>query len=102
MKKNITKSKTIIYVVGDHGPEHNSIISIHRTKEGALNAFQEHRKYLLESAKDSLERCKKRSDDEFMVEIYEREVKNLKEEDPEKIDNYPQETPYLHKKELKD
>lgn len=28
-----------VYVVGHHGPEHNVLISIHKTRKGALNAW---------------------------------------------------------------
>ncbi len=28
-----------VYIVGDYGPEHNAIKSVHRTKTGALKAW---------------------------------------------------------------
>jgi len=80
-----------VYLVGDQGPEHNSIISIHKTKEGAIKVFQARRMKLLEEAKEGL----KREASGYMKEMYETIVKNLNEKDPDKIDNYPQETPYI-------
>lgn len=87
---NKIKKQEKIYVVGDHGPEHNSILSIHKTKKGALNAWDKLRKELLNDSKDAL-----KNSDKFGKEMYSRIVKNLSCKKPEKIDNYPQETPYI-------
>lgn len=86
-----------VYLVGHNGPEHNSVISIHKTKEGALKSWNEIRKELLNDAKKSLKRA-----DKAIKEMYERMVKNLSCTDPKKIDNYPQETPYIQEKEIQD
>ena len=79
-----------IYIVGDHGPEHNSIIGIHKTHEGALKAWDKHRLQLLKDAKSFLEKGITRD-----KEMWRGIVKNLSCKDPEKIDNYPHETPYI-------
>ena len=89
------KVNQIVYVVGDHGPEHNSISSIHKTYKGAFKAWNEIRKSLLTNAKDSLKRS-----DKFSKEMYKRMVKNLSSEDPETIENYPHETPYINEHKL--
>ena len=51
-----------IYLVGDYGPEHNSIKSAHRTKAGALKAWNSHRLSLLHNAKQSLKGSKTEKD----------------------------------------
>jgi len=91
--KGWEKDEKKIFIVGDYGPEHYTIISIHKTKEGALKTWNKHRLELLEQAKESLERNKK--DHQEIREMYERMVKNLSEEDPETIDNGAHNTPFL-------
>ena len=86
-----------VYVVGDCGPEHNSVLSIHKNRDKALGAWNKLRLELLNNAKDYL---KKR--DKFGKDMYKRMVKNLSCKDPEKIDNYPHETPYINEYELKE
>ena len=78
-----------VYLVGDSGPEHNSIHSVHRTYEGALKAWEELRLQLIENAKSFLE------SDTLNKEMWQRIVNNLSCRDPKKIDNYPHETPYI-------
>lgn len=84
-----------VYVVGDDGPEHNSVASIHRSYKGAFNAWDVLRKKLLAEAKEFLKRAKLGRD------MYEAIIKNLSCKNPEKIDNYPHETPYIREYELK-
>ena len=80
-----------VYLVGDNGPEHDSVRSIHKTRAGALKAWNELRLELLEEAKERLgsENC-------TFKELWQEMVKNLECEDPDKIDNYPHDTPYIH------
>jgi hypothetical protein len=78
-----------VYVVGDCGPEHDSLRSIHKTRKGALKAWNELRLELLGKVKSSLK------DEKSGNEMWERIIKNLSCKDPEKIDNYPHETPYV-------
>jgi len=89
-----------VYLVGDCGPEHNELRSIHFTYKGALKAFDELRIELIESALEGLNFSLMECGDSYGVEMYCRMMKNLYELDPKKIDNYPQETPYLGKMEL--
>lgn len=86
-----------IYLVGNNGPEHNIVNGVFDTYEKALKKFHELRIELLEEAQE-------RSEDKdllFSREMYNQIIENLEEEDPEKIDNYPQETPYIQEEELK-
>lgn len=84
-----------LYVVGDYGPEHNSIGSIHKTYKGAFKAWNKLRLGLLRHAKSFLK------GNETDRDMFEEMVKKLSCRDPKKIDNYPQETPYIHEYELK-
>jgi len=87
-----------VYIVGDDGPEHNNVISIHKTYNGALKGWNERRLELLKDAISSLRRTKREG--KHWCEMYERMVKNLSCKDPEKIDNYPHETPYIRQMEI--
>lgn len=87
--------KMKVFAVGDHGPEHNTIRSIHKTKEGALKAWNELRLELLEMAKSFLK-------NDYSREMWQEMVDNLSCEDPEKIDNYPHETPYVREYEVEE
>lgn len=84
-----------VYVVGDSGPEHNSVESIHTTWKGALRAWNKLRLFLLGQAKEFSKRYPKE-------EMWQRMVKNLSCKDVEKIDNYPHETPYIREYEAKE
>ena len=85
-----------VYVVGHDGPEHNTIRSIHRTYEGALKAWNELRIELLQRAQSFLEK------ETRSKEMWQRMVENLSCEDPEKIDNYPHETPNIREYEVEE
>jgi len=87
-----------VYTVGDDGPEHNNVISLHKTYDGAFQAWNERRQELLKEARSSLRRCKKRG--KHWRDIWEPMVKSLSCKDPEKIDNYPHETPYIREMEI--
>lgn len=88
--------KKIIYVVGDCGPEHNSIFCIHETFKEASKSWNKLRRELLRQAKYHMKRS-----DKFSREMFERTVKNLSCKNYKLIDNYPHETPYIHEYELK-
>lgn len=89
-----------VFAVGDDGPEHNWICSIHKTYEGALKAWNEHRLELLREAEESLDYAK--SKEKIWIDMYASSVKKLSCEDPEKIDNYPHKTPYLRAYEVRE
>jgi hypothetical protein len=116
---------TKVYLVGEAGCEHEMLIGIYANKEKALVAFQEHRLELLKDAKRGFEYSKESAKqmlkenknyegkpwDENMIKYLKNEaengddmyldmIKKLSEEDPEKIDNYPHDTPYLRTEEV--
>ena len=123
----MTKTITKVYIVGHHGPEHNEIRSIHKTYEMALKEWNELRLELLDDGKHGLQSSKedakrrvetgKWQDDkpleqdsiDYFKKIAEEGedisidiVKNLSCEDPEKISNFPHETPYIEEREVVD
>jgi len=83
-----------IYVVGHHGPEHNQIISIHKSREGAVKAWNKVRLRLLNEAKRLAKSSK------YDHGMWSEMIKNLSCKDPDKIDNYPHETPHINMREL--
>lgn len=114
-----------VYLVGEAGCEHDMLIAIYADRSKALVAFNEHRLELLGDAKAGLQRSKedaaerlktgtwfdgeKISEDsmehfeKIAVEgepMYAEMIKKLSEEDPDKIDNYPHDTPYLMEEEV--
>lgn len=93
----MTHTVTKVFIVGDDGPEHNSISSVHRTHACALKAWNELRLELLGKAKSYLD-----DKDPFGTDLWRELVKNLSCEDPDKIDNYPWETPYIREYEVKE
>ena len=120
-----SKDKEIVYVVGNCGPEHDTLEGIYRNKVDAMKAFEEIRLSLLEEAKhmllwsieDAKEHLKKgewfdgKKFDEGNIayfkdiaengsDMYKEIISRLSETDPAKIDNYPQETPYIREEEL--
>lgn len=84
-----------VYVVGDHGPEHNHIRSIHKTYKGALREWNKLRLELLRKARSFMKK------DKFDKEMWKRMIKNLSCRNPKKIDNYPHETPFIEEWEVK-
>lgn len=83
-----------IYIVGHHGPEHNEVISIHKTRKGAAKAWNEIRLELIKEARSHMKNSK------YDKGMWRSIVKNLSRKDPEKIDNYPHETPYIQEHEI--
>ena len=124
MKK--ASKKEFVYLVGDCGPEHNEISSIHKTYEGALKSWNKLRLKLLQNAKQGLQYSKDEAkkylekgkwDNENKSfsqntinyfkkiakngnEMYIEMIKKLSCENHKKIDNYPHETPYINKEEV--
>lgn len=87
-----------VYIAGDWGPEHNSIAGVHRTYKGAFKEWNRIRKMLLNKARHYL----KDEKTSWGKEMYGRMAKNLSCRNPKKIDNYPQETPYIQEYEVKE
>ena len=86
--------KIKVYVVGQKGVDHNMIMSIHKTYEGALKSWHKLRLILLKDARNTLRRYES-GKDERHKKMHQKMVKNLSCKDPDKIDNGPHETPYI-------
>ena len=120
--KKTTKKKEYVYLVGHGGPEHNLVFSVHKSHNGALKAWNKLRMSLLKEVQHGLQRSKEDSKrklkegkwydnkpftqeniDYFKEiaekgdEMYLEMIEKLSCEDPEKIDNYPHDTPYIEK-----
>ena len=116
---------TKVYLVGEAGCEHDMLLGVYANRDKALAAFHDHRLQLLEDAKRGFEWTKEDAQqmldkgvnfegkpwDEDMIkhfkdkidtgdDMYLEMIKKLSEEDPEKIDNYPHDTPYLREEEV--
>jgi len=80
----------VVYLVGTATCDGNSVKSIHKTYEGALNAWNSEKLRLIAGHRTMIEHG-------YDNDRYSEMIKNLENEDPETIDNYPHETPYIDK-----
>ena len=118
-----------VYEIGHYGPEHNMVYYRVFRKSKALKLFEKVRLDLLADARHMLaynKRCARKilkqgydeydeekkpldadaikyytKEAKYGDEMWMRMIKSLKEKDPEKIDNYPHETPFLNKEHIK-
>jgi hypothetical protein len=113
--------------VGHSGPEENIILSVHKSYKGAFEAWNNLRISLLKRAKNGLEYRKKDAEKSLKEgkwsdgkpftqetidyfknvkekgdDMYLEMIKKLSCKDPDKIDNYPHETPYIEKMEVEE
>ena len=84
-----------IYLVGDYGPGHYHVKSVHRTKSGALKAWNSHRLYLLQNAKNSLK------NDKYYKDMLKEIIRNLSCKDPKKMIMVPMKHHLSMKKKLR-
>lgn len=83
-----------VYLVGSHDCEMTSIRYICLSKETALKRWEEIRQELIVRNRELWER--------HDYAMYARQHKNLQETDPEKMDNYPQDEPFIHEMETEE
>ena len=88
-----------VYLVVLSGPESCSIEGIYKTYEGAKQRWDEVRLNQIENAKKSRDYAKKYLPEDTM---YDEMIEKLSCTDPEKIDNYPHETPHIWERQLED
>ena len=92
------REKSEIYIVGHRGPEHNKLLGGYKTYRGAFGAWNRLRIKLLEEArKNIIEDCRKRYD----TRMHREQFRNLSCCIPDNMDNYPFETPYIEKIDLR-
>ncbi|MFA5247970.1 MAG: hypothetical protein WCX79_00895 [Candidatus Paceibacterota bacterium] len=84
-----------VYLVGTKDCEETNTRYICIFKNTALKLWEELRQELIERANNILE---KYSNDKTEL----RNLENLSEIDPEKMDNYPQEEPFIQEMETED
>jgi hypothetical protein len=88
---------TKVWLVGTSDCEGASIRYVCKFKEKALERWEELRLELIKGANEGLEFCKREG---YSIETEERILLNLAEINPEKMDNYPQERPFIDEMEL--
>jgi hypothetical protein len=81
-----------VYLVGSHDCEFTNTRYTCFSKETAFKRWEEIRQELIKDKKELLEAC---PNDKTTIRI----LKNLQETDPEKMDNYPHEEPFIHEME---
>lgn len=89
-----------VFVVGISDAEANIIISIHETYEGALKIWNNERLRLLKEVKRLKSFYITRGHSHDYDNTWNEDIKNLQCEDPSKINNYPQDTPYIREYEV--
>lgn len=125
--KKTEKNKEYVYLVGYCDPEENEVLGVHKSYKGAFKAWNKLRlsllneaknglRYSKESAEKSLKEGKWSEDKPFTQEnidyfkkikekgdkMYLDMIEKLSCESPEKIDNYPHDSPYIEKRKVKD
>lgn len=88
---------TSVFVVGVSDAEANHIVSIHKTYEGALNTWNKVREELIKTAKEMKFYNVSRGYCHSYDSDINKDIDALQCDDPTKIDNYPQDTPYINK-----
>lgn len=85
-----------VFLVGHRGPEHNVVKYICGDRETAEHKWHKIRRELLDNAY----RQQGWNVTEYGEpdEMYSRIIESLRCEDPEKIDNYPHNTPYIEER----
>jgi hypothetical protein len=83
-----------VYLVGSSDCESTNTRYVCLSKETALKRWEEIRQELIERNAEVWEH--------FDDVMYERINKNLSETDPKKMDNYPQEEPFIMEMETED
>lgn len=86
-----------VYIVVTQDCEDTTIKSIHKTYEGALKSWDKARLGLIRECYDTLKVLNLSMDEDTQ-----RQIDNLSCKDPDKIDNYPQETPRIMEMELEE
>jgi len=88
-----------VYLVGTKDVESRSVEYVCSSRETSFRKWENLRQELILAAKHLLERERKEKC-ESGVQMQERILKNLSEPNPELMDNYPQEEPYIREMEV--
>lgn len=90
---------TTVWLVGITNAEEWDVQYVCSTKEKALKRWDEVRKSIIRQYSGFLDHEEKYIPDSFL-RIVQRCLINLKETDPEKMDNYPQDQPHIVEMEV--
>lgn len=89
-----------VFVVSISDAEANTIISIHETYEGALKVWDNERLRLIKEVKRLKSFWVVRGHSHDYDNMLNKDIENLQCEDPEKIYNFPQDTPHITEYEV--
>ena len=83
-----------VYLVGEQDAESHSVLYVCKRKKTALKLWNEIRKDIIADEKNL---WKTERDKKLMLEP---QLKNLSETDPDKLDNYPHNEPFIEEFEV--
>lgn len=86
-----------LYLVGTSDVEFTDTRYVCLFKSVAMKKWEELREELIDKEYEMIAFCMSEG---YSFEIHTRCLKNLGEKDPEKMNNYPQERPFIHEMEL--
>jgi hypothetical protein len=92
----VAEKKMKVWLVGDCGVDYHSVKHVCISKTTALKRWEEIRQELIKNALESMEYCKKNG---YGTETNERILLNLSEPNPELMNNYPQDEPFIQEME---
>lgn len=84
-----------VWIVGISDCEDTMIYHVCLSKKTALVRWDERRLEIIEAIEDMIKRHENKSE----CKMYKRMLKNLAETDPEKMDNFPHEEPFIKEME---
>jgi hypothetical protein len=88
----VTEAQMKVWLVGDCGCEHYNVRYICISKTTALKRWEEIRQELIKESRGCLEKYEG-------DKMYERISKNLSEPNPELMNNYPHDQPFIEERE---
>jgi hypothetical protein len=90
-----------VWIVGICNAETSVPEHICQSKETALKRWDETRLEIIKDCEEDLASYNAyKGSNKSTINIYERMLKNLQETDPDKMDNFPQDEPYMMEMEL--
>lgn len=91
-----------VWLVGTCDCEETHVAHVCLSEETAMKRWEELRRELIDDNERMINYHKEQNDEPWMYAINERMIQNLSETDPTKMDNYPQEEPFIRETETED
>lgn len=99
-----------VWLVGTNDVESTCVQHVCLSEKTALKRWNELRQELIDVCRSQIDtmrdpnyKCRLGySGDSRAIELYEREIKNLSETDPKKLENYPHEEPFISEMETEE